>query len=158
MGKIEIFDKVYTLCCCVLGSIFICAGSTKLLEPRSFAVLIEAFGLVPEALLFPLAIGLPILEILGGMGLAFGIQGSEGIIAGLLVVFVAILGYGIWMGLEVDCGCFGPEDPESKAFHGLRTTLVRDLVMMAGLGFIYGWRRYRGVKPVPLERVKFFFK
>ena len=41
-------------------------------------------------------------------------------------LFMAILGYGISMGLDVDCGCFGPEDPESKAFHGLRAALYRD--------------------------------
>jgi hypothetical protein len=47
----------------------------------------------------------------------------------------------------VDCGCFGPEDPEAEAFHGLRLSLFRDLVMMAGVVFIYGWRRYRAIQP-----------
>jgi hypothetical protein len=51
------------------------------------------------------------------------------------------------MGLDVDCGCFGPEDPEAEAFHGLRLSLFRDLVMMAGVVFIYGWRRYRAIQP-----------
>lgn len=159
MGKLKIFDGVYTLCRWALGSIFIYAGSTKLFEPGEFALVIQAYGLVPEAWLMPLALGLPVLEILGGMGLIFDIRGSVWIIAGLLGVFVAVVGYGIWMGLDVDCGCFGPEDPESKAFHGLRLTLVRDLVMMAGLGFIYGWRRYRSLESVTLMGVvdKFFF-
>ena len=35
-----------------------------------------------------------------------------------------------------------------KAFHGLRSSLYRDLVMLAGIAFIYGWRRYRAIKPV----------
>ena len=61
---------------------------------------------------------------------------------------MAVLGYGIWMGLDVDCGCFGPEDPEAEAFHGLRLSLFRDLVMMAGVIFIYGCRRYRAIRPV----------
>jgi hypothetical protein len=52
-----------------------------------------------------------------------------------------------WMGLDVDCGCFGPEDPEAEAFHGLRLSLYRDLAMMAGVFFIYGWRRYRAIRP-----------
>jgi hypothetical protein len=51
------------------------------------------------------------------------------------------------MGLDVDCGCFGPEDPEAEAFHGLRLSLYRDLAMMAGVFFIYGWRRYRAIRP-----------
>ena len=95
----------------------------------------------------PLAIGLPLLEVIAGIGLLLDIRGSLVLITGLLVLFMAVLGYGIWMGLDVDCGCFGPEDPEAEAFHGLRLTLFRDLAMMAGVFFIYGWRRYRAIRP-----------
>ena len=118
-----------------------------MLEPEIFAVLIEAYGIVPEGLLMPAAIGLPLLEVIAGFGLLFDIRGSLALITGLLVLFVAVLGYGIWMGLDVDCGCFGPEDPEAEAFHGLRLSLFRDLAMMAGVFFIYGWRRYRAIRP-----------
>jgi hypothetical protein len=59
---------------------------------------------------------------------------------------MAVLSYGIWMGLDVDCGCFGPEDLEAKAFHGLKGSLLRDLVMLAGIAFIYGWRQYGAIK------------
>jgi len=72
------------------------------------------------------------------------------VIGGLLVLFIAILGYGIWMGLDVDCGCFGPDDPEAEAFHGLRLPLYRDMLMLAGIAYIYGWRRYRAIKPVKI--------
>lgn len=131
----------------ILGGMFIYAGSTKLLEPQAFAVLIEAFGIVPESLLMPVAVGLPLLEVIAGLGLLFDIRGSLALMTGLLVLFMAVLGYGIWMGLDVDCGCFGPEDPETEAFHGLRLSLFRDLAMMAGVSFIYGRRRYRAIRP-----------
>lgn len=137
----------------IVGSIFIYAGGTKLLESKTFAVLIEAYGIVPDGLLMPVAIALPILEVTAGIGLVFDIRGSLLVIAGLLVVFIAILIYGIWMGLDVDCGCFGPEDPEAKAFHGLRLSLYRDLVMMLGVAFLYGWRRYRNIKPVTITLI-----
>lgn len=119
-----------------------------MLEPEIFAVLIEAYGIVPEGLLMPVAIGLPFLEVIAGIGLLFDIRGSLALITGLLVFFMVVLGYGIWMGLDVDCGCFGPEDPEAEAFHGLRLSLFRDLVMMFGVFFIFGWRRYRSIRPV----------
>lgn len=119
-----------------------------MLEPEIFTVLIEAYGIVPQGLLIPAAIGLPLLEVIAGFGLLFDIRGSLALITGLLVIFMVVLGYGIWMGLDVDCGCFGPEDPETKAFHGLRLSLFRDLVMMAGVFFIYGVRRYRSIRPV----------
>jgi hypothetical protein len=140
-------EWLYRLCRWTLGSIFIYAGGTKLLEPKIFAVLIEAYGIVPEGLLMPVAIGLPLLEVIAGIGLLFDIRGSLSLITGLLVLFMVVLGNGIWMGLDVDCGCFGPEDPEAEAFHGLRQSLYRDLAMMAGVFFIYGWRRYRTIRP-----------
>jgi uncharacterized membrane protein YkgB len=130
-----------------LGSLFIYAGTAKLLKPEIFAVLIEAYGLVPEGLIMPVAMGLPLLEVIAGFGLLFDIRGSLALITGLLVLFMVLLGYGIWLGLDVECGCFGPEDPEGEAFHGLRRSLIRDLVMMAGVVFIYGWRRYRAIRP-----------
>ncbi|MFO7752454.1 MAG: MauE/DoxX family redox-associated membrane protein [Desulfobacteraceae bacterium] len=138
---------IYRLCRWALGVIFIYAGGTKLLEPEIFAVLIEAYGIVPEILLMPVAIGLPLIEVTAGTGLLFDIRGSLAWITGLLVLFITVLGYGIWMGLDVDCGCFGPEDPESEAFHGLRLSLYRDLFMMAGVIFIYGWRRNTAIRP-----------
>ena len=138
---------IYILTRWILGGVFIYAGSTKLMAPRVFTVLIEAYGVVPESLLMPVAVGLPFLEVIAGFGLLFDIRGSLALITGLLVLFMVVLGYGIWMGLDVDCGCFGPEDPEAEAFHGLRLSLFRDLVMTAGVFFIYGWRRYRSIRP-----------
>jgi len=59
----------------------------------------------------------------------------------MLLMFIAVLIYGIHLGLDIDCGCFGPEDPE-QAYKGLKVALVRDAVMMAALVFIY-WGRAR---------------
>jgi len=136
-----------------IGAIFIYAGSIKLLEPETFAVLIAAYGIVPHGLLMPVAVALPALEIVCGIGLLCEIEGSLAVITGLLIVFIAILSFGIRMGLDVDCGCFGPEDPEAEAFHGLRPSLYRDLAMLAGVAFIYGWRRYRAIQPVKITQI-----
>ena len=130
-----------------LGGIFIYSGSTKLLAPQTFAVLIEAYGLLPDMLLMPVALILPALEFVAGVGLLFDIRGSLAVISGLLLLFIAILGYGIRMGLDVDCGCFGPEEPEAEAFHGLRLALYRDMAMLVAVAFLYGWCRYRHVQP-----------
>jgi uncharacterized membrane protein YphA (DoxX/SURF4 family) len=143
-------DWIYKLSRWGLGGIFIYAGSIKLLEPKTFAVLIDAYGVIPESLLVPVAATLPALEVAAGIGLFFDIEGSLSMIAGLLVLFIAILTYGIWMGLDVDCGCFGPDDPEAEAFHGLGLPLYRDMLMLAGIAYIYGWRRYRSIKPLKI--------
>ena len=142
---------IYRIVSWVLGGIFFYSGATKLLAPQTFAVLIEAYGLLPDMLLMPVALILPALEFVAGVGLLFEIHGSLAMINGLLLLFAAILGYGIWMGLDVDCGCFGPEDSEAEAFHGLRLALYRDIVMLTAVAFLYGWRRYRCVRPIKIS-------
>ena len=122
------------------AAFFLYAGVNKLIDPQSFAVVIEAFGLVPETWIIPMAIGLPIVEIIAALGLLFDLRGSLSSITGLLVLFLAIVGYGVWMGLDIDCGCFGPEDPEGEAYAGLRPTLYRNILLILGISYLYWWR------------------
>jgi uncharacterized membrane protein YphA (DoxX/SURF4 family) len=143
----RLWSWIYRIVRWVLGGIFIYSGATKLLAPQTFAVLIEAYGLVPDMLLMPVALMLPALEVVAGVGMLFDIRGSLAVVAGLLLLFIAILGYGIRMGLDVDCGCFGPEEPEAEAFHGLRVALYRDMVMLTAVIFLYGMRRYGCAQP-----------
>lgn len=143
-------DYGYALARWALGALFIYAGGLKLMDPEAFAVLIDAFGVVPENLLGAVAHMLPALEIVAGFGLLFDIRGSLAVIAGLLVVFIAILGIGLKMGLAVDCGCFGPQDIEARAFDGLDIALYRNLALMALVMWLYGWRRRRGLRPTGL--------
>ena len=131
-----------------LALVFFYAGAVKLADPHAFAILIEAYGLIPDALLMPTAIVLPTLEVMAAIGLLFDLRGSLMVITVLLVIFILVLGYGLWMGLDVDCGCFGPEDPEGKAFAGIRPALYRDFILMGGVLLLYGWRRCFGVTPV----------
>lgn len=131
-----------------LAAVFLGAGASKLADPAAFAALIDAYGLVPDPVLLPLAVGLPLVEVVAAIGLLADVRGSLAVIAGLMAVFVAILAYGIHMGLDVDCGCFAPGDIESRAYHGLRTALNRDLVMTAGIAFLYAWRRSHSVRLV----------
>ena len=154
-SRMSVFDWLYKILRWGLAGVFIYAGSTKLLEPKTFAILIEAYGIVPESLLMPMSIALPVLEVAAGIGLLFDIKGGLAVITGLLGLFIVILIYGIWMGLDVDCGCFGSEDPVAEAFHGLRQSLYRDIGMLLGIIFMYAWRRYRAIEPV---RIKLFIK
>ncbi|SHL22706.1 Methylamine utilisation protein MauE [Desulfatibacillum alkenivorans DSM 16219] len=136
----------------VLAGVFLWSGIAKIQDPRSFAVIIEAFGLLPEIAIEPISLLLPILEIAAAVGILLDVKGSLGMITGMLVLFIFVLGYGLHMGLDVDCGCFGPDDPEAEAFHSLRPALYRDFVMMAGVAYLYIWRYARSVRPVrPVE-------
>ncbi|MBV5319118.1 MAG: DoxX family membrane protein [Desulfobulbaceae bacterium] len=124
-----------------LATLFIYSGAVKLIDPQRFAEVIAGFGLLPDVLIFPAAILLPVLEVVTGVGLIFALRGSLAAITIMLILFMAVLGYGIRLGLDIDCGCFGPDDPE-QAYKGLKSALVRDAVLMAAVFFLY-WSRGR---------------
>lgn len=134
------FVWLYRLVRLTLAILFIWAGIMKLADLEAFAVIIRDFGLVPGWSVIPIAVLLPVIEVIAAIGLIFDVKGSLAVITGLLLLFMMILGYGIVLGLDIDCGCFGPKDPESRAYHGLRTALYRDLVMTTGIVFLYWWR------------------
>jgi uncharacterized membrane protein YphA (DoxX/SURF4 family) len=151
MNGAPTWDWPYRLARWALAATFLGAGAAKLADPKAFAALIDAYGIVPDPLLLPTAVGLPMIEVIAAIGLLADVRGSLAAISGLMAVFIAILVYGIRMGLDVDCGCFGPEDIESRAYHGLQAALHRDLVLAAGIGFLYGWRRFRSLRPVSVR-------
>ena len=152
MKNIIMSYGMYRLGRWILGIIFLYSGGAKLIDPQSFAVIIEAFGLVPEVLISPIALGIPVLEILVAFGLLFDFRGSLAVTSALMVLFMAILAYAIHMGLDIDCGCFGPDDPEARAFHGLRLALCRDGVIMMGIIYLYTWRWKNSVKPIQVKQ------
>lgn len=143
----------------ILSAVFFWSGVSKLISPDSFAIIIDSYGIVPGNWVAPVSIGLPTLEVVLAVGLLLDIRGSLAGIAALLAMFMAILGYGIHLGLDVDCGCFGPEDPEAEAFHGLRTALYRDMIMAATILYLYVWRLVRSAEPVGfLKGVQILFR
>jgi len=129
----------------LLGLMFVVAGVIKLSDPQQFAIVIDAFGLVPRGVLIPMSYALPVLEVAAGLGLVFDVRYSLSTIAVLTLLFLAVLGYGLHLGLDIDCGCYGPGDPEAEAFSGLRDAFNRDLWMLAGVGYCY-WFRWFAIR------------
>lgn len=125
-----------------IAALFIYAGVTKLLDPKAFARIVSAYGIVPEAILPVVAIGLPLLETIAGVGLLFDIRGSLTVISGLLGLFILVLGFGILKDLNVDCGCFGTEELAQQS--SLRQALYRDLALIGIIiPYLYLSRRFR---------------
>ena len=123
-----------------LGGIFIVSGAIKSMDPAGFSQIIEAFAIIGPGMSYPTAVLIIFSELILGIGLVADIKGSLGGISGLLLGFVLVLGWALYMGYDIDCGCFGPQDPESKAFSGLRTALARDAAMLLSAGYLYLWR------------------
>jgi uncharacterized membrane protein YphA (DoxX/SURF4 family) len=118
----------------LLGVIFTLAGGAKLVDPRAFARIISAYGLLPEELLVPVAIGLPAVELLAGIGLLFNVRGSLTTVCGLLTCFLFALGYAIWNNLDIDCGCFS--QLEIHARNNLFEAFLRDLCLIAAAFYL----------------------
>jgi hypothetical protein len=101
--------------------------------------------LVPEPLLIPTAIGLPLVEVLAGIGLILDVGLSLWIIAGLLIAFLLILGYGIVNNLDVDCGCFSPSEMAARST--LEAAFYRDMDLLLVVFYLFFWRWVRKTRP-----------
>jgi hypothetical protein len=131
----------------LLAGVFLWAGVVKAADPGGFAATISDFGLVPESVLFVTAVSLIGLELLAAVGLVFDIRGAVGLTAVLLAVFIGVLAYGLAIGLDIECGCFGPGYRET----GLWDVLWRDLVLLAACGYLWWFRWISGIRPLALR-------
>ncbi len=126
----------------LLAGVFVWAGAVKLSDPRAFARTLSKWDIVPDPLLAPVAIGLPAFELLAGLGLAFNVRGSLTAISGMLLMFLALLGYGISRNLDVDCGCFSSVE-DIAALNSLESAFYRDLWMLGIVVYLFVWRWFR---------------
>jgi uncharacterized membrane protein YphA (DoxX/SURF4 family) len=131
----------YRLLRAVIGGVFIYSGTIKVLDVRGFARMVSQYNLVPDHLLAPVAYGLPVVEVLAGIGLLFEIPGALTAISGMLIMFIGILWYGILKDLDIDCGCFSIE--ELRGQDSLKKALYRDIVMVTVCGYFYLFRIVR---------------
>ncbi|MBK7141142.1 MAG: DoxX family membrane protein [bacterium] len=113
----------------VIGIMLIYASFYKIIEPASFAKAIWYYHLVPGNLINLMALILPWLELICGLGLILGIfyQGAKVWTALMMVMFMIALASTIVRGIDIDCGCF-------KASQGATgsawNSLIFDLVAM----------------------------
>lgn len=132
----------------VLGAIFVAAAVPKIMEPPDFAHMIYNYDLAPGWIINAVAIYLPWLELICGLGLILGLawRGATAVIGGLLVVFIALLSINLWRGHPVDCGCFDLHPrPKSRdeMFADMWMTILRDIGMLAMVGYIATVTRIR---------------
>jgi len=106
-----------------LGLVLLYAGYAKLQQPWiSFAATIEAYKILPPDAVIFAARTLPWFEVVLGalLVLGVGLRWVAAVASALLLMFFAILVRSYALGMDVDCGCFGPGEKLSWK------TLVRD--------------------------------
>jgi uncharacterized membrane protein YphA (DoxX/SURF4 family) len=131
----------------ILGAIFVVAAYMKLKAPWiEFAGELNAYELLPEWALEPLAKVLPWAELALGVALISGIwQRWFALIASLLLtLFFAVMLRSYIVGLKIDCGCFGPGDELGPK------TLARDfsMLVLAVLVTVGSFRGQNKMQPV----------
>ena len=126
-----------------IGAIFIYAGVAKLLDMKAFASTVAQYDIVPDALIPAATVGLPALEAIAGLGLIFDISGSLIAVLAMLIMFIVVLMYGIFNDLDVDCGCFSPDEAATKG--NLKQALYRDFMMMFAVLFLFVSRHVRSL-------------
>lgn len=127
-GALRVMQWVLRLC---LAGLFVYAGALKLLDPAGFAEDISHYRLLPEALVAPFALGLPVLEVVVGAGLLSRayMKGAAALCALLLGVFAVAMAQSKLRGIDLECGCFGAST-EARVSWG-KVTLDAVLAMLA---------------------------
>lgn len=129
MGRISYQQLFVLIMRLVLASVFVSAALPKVRDPVAFANAVEGFRVVGPELSNWVALILPWLELVTGIGILIPwICRSSGIIiAALLVIFIALHASAWIRGLEIDCGCFGSETSDKSTNYLwliLRNTLL----------------------------------
>lgn len=101
----------YHLSRLTLAGVFIYAGFTKGQDPVAFAGQVAGYQILPYAWNYLVAAILPYLELLCGILLLLNkrVRPALLVLFGLNLIFILALSSLIVRGIDIDCGCFGPE-------------------------------------------------
>jgi uncharacterized membrane protein YphA (DoxX/SURF4 family) len=91
------------------AGVWIFSGAAKLPDIRGFQLIVQQYGILPDALSGPFAYALPFVEIGLGLYLALGLFVRGTALAGtiLFAAFLSLQAYAYARGIPLDCGCFG---------------------------------------------------
>jgi uncharacterized membrane protein YphA (DoxX/SURF4 family) len=117
----------------VLAVVWAWAGLAKISDPDAATRAVRAYELFPEALVKPIAWGLPFVELGLALLLLIGLatRPAGWVSAVLFVAFIAMIGSAWARGLSIDCGCFGGGGV-TNSFDASRYAeeIVRDVVLL----------------------------
>jgi putative oxidoreductase len=124
-----------------LAALFVYAAVPKLWDPAGFVQDLSHYRVVPEALLGPLSIGLPALELCAGLALLTPayMRGGAALLAGLLATFAVAMAQAKLRGINLECGCFG-------AGSGLQVSWSK-VAIDAGLAMLALWLAFPSHTP-----------
>ena len=100
------------VCQTAVALVFLVAALAKIGDNAGFAGQIHHYRLVPFGLENLLAITLPWIEMVAALAILLRSRAQAGAVvaAGLMVLFVVVVGSAVVRGLDIECGCFGTAD------------------------------------------------
>lgn len=119
-----------------LSVLFFYTGASKLLDMPAFEKTIVDYGIVFPGTEMATAVLLVVLELLAAVGVLFAIRGGLALMAGLLILFIGVLSYGLWLGLDIECGCLGFGES-----HDLSTAVAFDAGFLLCCGLLFACQR-----------------
>lgn len=120
-----------------LGALFIFSSIGKIIHPAKLMDAIEAYKMVPEIFVRPMAVVIPWVQVVAGLFFVFDVyaQSAAVIISGLLVMYTIAIAQAFARGFDIECGCFDlVEWMESKVGW---FPIIRDLVFLAMSGSVF---------------------
>ena len=128
-----------------LGAAFVYAGALKIRDPLQFADNIGSFQILPNTLVNPFALSLPVFEILTGLLLITGFLGRPASLGILIIsaIFVSAVVSALVRGLTIDCGCFGTSEPSRGR---MWFDLGRDAILLIGAVAAYSYQSTKSVQ------------
>lgn len=113
-----------------LGAVFLYAAHAKILDPRPLVTIIWNYRVLPAGPINLMAIYMPWMELLVGIGLLTGLARRAAAFwaVALLTVFELALGINAVRGVNVACGCFSTS---AEDVHSAWLLVLRDLPMLA---------------------------
>ena len=136
-------DWIDVACRWSVAAVLVYAATLKVLDVDAFAKSIGDYGSLPPALDRTAAVALILAEFAAAT-MIVSPRGRRVLPALMLILtFTAAVGYGLWLGLDIDCGCLGPGDRHPGG--NLRSAMARNLALLAALSYTLIWRRRRHV-------------
>jgi uncharacterized membrane protein YphA (DoxX/SURF4 family) len=131
----------------VLGLILLVAGGSKFHRDQTLrAEAVANYGLLPVALVEPIAIALPAFEVVLGLMLLAGVAVGPvaGLAAAMLVSFAGAVAWNVGHGRRFDCGCGSSDERSISWWLSARDTLLAGLAACVTLGPSGGLALWRG--------------
>ena len=101
----------------LVGAVFIYAGAIKIIDPYGFAKNVFQYQILTGQWINMTALVLPWLEVITGLALIFVPRlrrGAAAWIGLMLMVFIAAVGFSMYRGLDISCGCLSTSPDAAK--------------------------------------------